>query len=87
MDFKYPGGTAQFLYLEYVAPDGAFILFWWFSTNIPPLTGLAGTLLGGFAPSFQRRSATDRTGRRDMSGRKRGESNFTTDFTDDTDKT
>jgi len=37
------------------APDGAFTLFWWFSTNIPPLTGLAGTLLGGFAPSFPRR--------------------------------
>jgi len=34
--------------VEDVAPDGAFILFRWFSTNIPPLAGPAGTLLGGF---------------------------------------
>jgi hypothetical protein len=41
--------------VEDVAPDGAFTVFRWFSTNIPPLAGPAGTLLGGFAPSSQRR--------------------------------
>ena len=40
---------------EDVAPDGAFTPFRWFSTNISPLAGLAGTLPGGFTPAFQRR--------------------------------